>query len=222
MEHLDLKYPCHIESHCDLPSEMPTLSSKIQIKTQNYTETLEVLMPSFHFIPHFICYHAKPFLSDLYFSDFLSDSPLLKANHVLCYMRGELYGELSWMSRTPPSAMPFFFWKINHVSSNKMVTLMLPILLTPWPGLCKCKCRLWMHVQCLIFLGRILYNWNLSSPGDESKTNLRIKSHRGIIPKGNLLSLLWLYYDVRLSTAEAVWIPFQWGIIFSLTAYSTL
>lgn len=105
----------------------------------------------------------------------------------LCYMKGELYGELPWRSSTPPSAMSFFFWKINRVSAGRTVTLMLEILLTPWPGLCKCKCRLWMHVQCLIFLGRILYNWNLPSPGDESKTNLRIKSHRGIIPKGTLL-----------------------------------
>lgn len=50
-------------------------------------------------------------------------------------------------------------------------------------------------VPRLIFEARILYNWNLSSPGDESQTNLRIKSHRGIIPQENLLQLLWLYCD---------------------------
>lgn len=168
-------------------SELPTLSFKIQIKTPNYIETLEVFALRFLPFHSTLGYHANPFLSDLYFSDILRNSPVSKTNNSLCYKRGELYGELSRMSRTPPSALPFFSWKTNHVSSNKLVTLRLPSLLAPWPGLCKCKCRLWMHVRCLIFLGRILYNWNLSSPGDESKTNLRIKSHRGIIPKGNLL-----------------------------------
>ncbi|OPJ71816.1 hypothetical protein AV530_020084 [Patagioenas fasciata monilis] len=52
--------------------------------------------------------------------DILSNSPVSRANNALCYKRGEFYGELSRMSRTPPSALPFFSRKTNHGSSNKM------------------------------------------------------------------------------------------------------
>ena len=164
----------------------PTLSFNVLMKTQNYTEILEVFMlfpfhSTLYLLPH------KTF--SLWFLLFRHSEWQPSRKQIISSVTwGESYlGKLAWISGLLPLLCPSFFWKINHVSSNKIVTLMLPVLLTCWPGRCKCKCRLWMHVQCLIFLGRILYNWNLSSPGDESKTNLRIKSHRGIIPKGNLL-----------------------------------
>lgn len=161
---------------------------KLGAKTQNYTETLEVLRwvsISSHFLSS-----SKPL--SLWSSLLSRSQPSLSKANISSAARGErsrgtFPGEEGSSHCFALHFYFIFFWKASSVSSNRMVTLRLPVLLTPWPGLCKCKCRLWMHVQCLIFRGRILYNWNLSSPGDESKTNLRIKSHRGIIPKGNLL-----------------------------------